>query len=1584
MSSLRIFVAAALCAVVLTAAAHANGNVYVSRFWHNHQPLYWPEWNNNGDQKSRVQYAWDSIVMKPGQNYGGLSPKQHPENNLTDIFGLDDRRTSYQSGPRNSLAGFNSAGGFAISYSGSLIDNVRQLGSVGQLGYGSGWNDGYKEARGWKTPAGSTRMDLVGFTYHHSLAPLLPKSVFRKELQIFKQAWWKAWGGKSDSSDHSRGFFPTEMGYSRHLIDVLAEEGYQWVIVASHHISRTCPTYMGDPRDTSPETGAWKIFSSPPNKADQLGPSPTSGWWYGEPNPGNAARNVSPFAYQLHRVKYVNPQTGVEKTMIAVPSDDVLSYRYGYANEGIGKIGEFILPFATDPARPVMVMPSTDGDNAWGGGSSSWNEATPQLFNGAAAAGYKPSTPQDFVNAFGGNAPMTHIEDGAWIFPEMCYGSPNFMKWIEPPVATVANRGVTTVPGTQIDMETPGFALKFYSYAPLMAGANWVETAEQILRDEGGSVQAWKIQAPYDWNGAWTSPNDVELAWHIYLKGLDSGFNYYGGLGNDDEMKPGLATRRAVEKLTPWMTTERRNNDRTGPTVLKPQRFPYNPGGFTFGWFNQQPQIPNNAFLKRMNSEFYIWTHAYDLNGIPEGNVKLMIRIDANGTNPLNSNQNETYAGGSEVGQWVPITMDKRELPKTREALNAAAANSQIDYFLPVQAEAVADYYFAKITNDNLPNFRNKLLDYYIEATDAKGNTSKSEIQHVWVDDYSGQTNAGGGSGGGGDGGASAVSVFPAPPVAGQPVTITYNPAGRPLASATNVYLHYAPGEWNAQRVIPRPALSRTNIGTAGAPTNVWRFVTNLPAGSTILRMVFTANPETSQNLAWDNNGGADWNIAVSNAPSTNPPTVPAGLAARSVTTDSVSLTWSASTGANGYIIYRGGVSNATTPDTNFVDSTCQPDTSYSYTVAATNLAGTSPLSAPTQVRTLFLPVGLNNIRVVNPAFATTNAGPSCLFSGHAGLALTNGLVWSNAANGRTGVVPFSGATNSSGWSWSASIDLAGGVNALTFSASYPTNLAPQTTGEDSPDNYSAWPDSSGGTGFGGWLIAGTNGAGGFLADLTDVLTLAFDAAANYASSWTNGATAGSGFGTWSLGGAGDHAFLLGDPVSAVIGGFGSKTFRLRGRGTNGGNYAAAERPLNLPLSAGQTLAFRWGINWDCGTTNGHKGFVILSGRNEIVNVDNGSTEKITFNGTDIGFGYGTNSMRWVFKMLSANSLEASSIDRDGEGTFKTNIVVSGPPTAVRFYAANMEPDSRREPYFDELRVEGSYDNLSLGEVSKGFGLYAESGKSVSARRSLPDAMKAGDSFSVYLDNNWIEEKGEVGLAVRDASGVDRMRFYFVGGEFSYRIDDAVAGRDTKIGYTSGGMPVTFVLDSANSYTLRVGPGSLTGVLAGGGDITQFAVFNKGAGPGTERNFYVGEMTVTARPTTNALVSVAAPPVSLSTTDSIPDTWWQAYGIPENERNPGQDRDGDGFTNAQEYALGTDPTNSASSFRITSIVRNGTNTTVSWSSVAGKSYQLQGKPNLGILNWTNFASPVTASSNSASAVHQGTAAEHFYRVILSQ
>lgn len=823
--------AAILLAAALPVAVSANGNVHVTRFWHNHQPTYWPEWNSNGSENSRVQYAWDSIVLKPSQNYGGLSPNYHPQNNLTDIFGLDDRKNAYQFGPKNSLGTF-SGGGFALSYSGSLIDNVRQLGGGGHLGYGGNWNSGNTEARGWG------RLDLVGFTYHHSLAPLLPKEVFRKELQIFKQAWWKAWGGNSDLSDHSKGFFPTEMAFSQSLIDVLVDEGYEWSIVASHHLSRTCPTY----NDQADPEGSYNINSSPPNKADQLGPSPATGWWYGQPNPGNAAWNVAPFAYQLHKAQYVNPDTGATKQMYVVPSDDVLSYRFGYANEGISKIQTYISPFATDPSRPVIVMPSSDGDNAWGGGSSSWMEATPQYFNDSASAGYVKDTPQGFVDAAKANADLVHVEDGAWIFPEMCYGSPNFMKWIEPPLYNVAAGATNRYDSTQADLETPGFALKFFSYAPLMAGANWCITAEQILRDQGGDVAAWKIQAPYDWNGTWNAPNDVELAWHIYLAGLDSGFNYYGGLGNDDENKPGLATKRAIDKLSSFMGT-RMDLDQTPPTVLKPQRFPYNPGAYTFGWFNYVPG-GDTRYLKKMPSEFYVWTHAYDLNGIPDGNVVLKVRTDNDGVNSLASTHNETYAGGGDVGGWATVPMAKRVLKKTRAELNAAAANGEIDYFVYDPAfwpnPQVADYYFVRITDANVPGFRGKLLDYYVEATDSKGNVHKSDIEHVWVEDDGGQSTIN-----------PSASFDPAAPSDCAPITVNFNAATSPLATAAwvNVTYHFSTnsGDWLA-----------TEMTRTGTNTFSFTFITNqIPDNAPQLEVAFTDGAN------WANNNGANWKVAI-------------------------------------------------------------------------------------------------------------------------------------------------------------------------------------------------------------------------------------------------------------------------------------------------------------------------------------------------------------------------------------------------------------------------------------------------------------------------------------------------------------------------------------------------------------------------------------------------------------------------------------------------------------------------------------------------------------------------------------------------
>ncbi|MFM7808712.1 MAG: carbohydrate-binding protein, partial [Planctomycetota bacterium] len=189
------------------------------------------------------------------------------------------------------------------------------------------------------------------------------------------------------------------------------------------------------------------------------------------------------------------------------------------------------------------------------------------------------------------------------------------------------------------------------------------------------------------------------------------------------------------------------------------------------------------------------------------------------------------YAGGPEVGAWVSVPMTVTEFP-AGNVLN----DGGIDFF--EMPGAIAKRCVGRITG-----IRSKLLDYHVEATDARGNVKRSPIQHVWVGDSDG-------TGGGGGGGGTVVATSPSPVQANANVTITYNPSGRALASATAVKAHVGFNAW-ASVLSPDVSMTKSATGT-------WSCSVQVPSTATQLDVVFNDGGST-----WDNNGGQDWHFTV-------------------------------------------------------------------------------------------------------------------------------------------------------------------------------------------------------------------------------------------------------------------------------------------------------------------------------------------------------------------------------------------------------------------------------------------------------------------------------------------------------------------------------------------------------------------------------------------------------------------------------------------------------------------------------------------------------------------------------------------------
>ena len=95
---------------------------------------------------------------------------------------------------------------------------------------------------------------------------------------------------------------------------------------------------------------------------------------------------------------------------------------------------------------------------------------------------------------------------------------------------------------------------------------------------------------------------------------------------------------------------------------------------------------------------------------------------------------------------------------------------------------------------------------------------------------------------------------------------------------------------------------------------------------------------------------------------------------------------------------------------------------------------------------------------------------------------------------------------------------------------------------------------------------------------------------------------------------------------------------------------------------------------------------------------------------------------------------------------------------------------------------------------------------------------------------------------------------------------------------------------------------------------------------------------------------------------------------------PAADEDGDGQANADEQAAGTNPLDSASVFKATAITRTGGTVEVTFSSVAGLTYQLETSASMAPGSWENTGPPLNAGGPSSVIVVAFDGENRFYRV----
>jgi hypothetical protein len=111
----------------------------------------------------------------------------------------------------------------------------------------------------------------------------------------------------------------------------------------------------------------------------------------------------------------------------------------------------------------------------------------------------------------------------------------------------------------------------------------------------------------------------------------------------------------------------------------------------------------------------------------------------------------------------------------------------------------------------------------------------------------------------------------------------------------------------------------------------------------------------------------------------------------------------------------------------------------------------------------------------------------------------------------------------------------------------------------------------------------------------------------------------------------------------------------------------------------------------------------------------------------------------------------------------------------------------------------------------------------------------------------------------------------------------------------------------------------------------------------------------------------------------MPDSWETLYAFnPNNPADAGQDADGDGMTNLQEYGAGTHPRSAASNLRVS--IAGPAPVTIQFSAVTDKTYTVDYRNALGPGGWLVYTNIPAGPQRTVTINVQPGTISRFYRV----